>query len=265
MRKNDGSRRNFEFRSAVAKNPLDFVAIYTDGACSGNPGPGGWAAVLVTPEAKIIELGGGEKPTTNNRMEVRAALEGLKRARLWKEPVKIYTDSTYLIRGITQWIWGWRRKGWVTADGKDVLNRDLFEELARVLAERGAESPVEWQYVRGHTGNPGNERCDEIAVAFSQGRYESLYSGPLKGYGIAVLDFPEAGPLPEMRPKEEKKVAYSYLSMVDGVPMRHKDWPSCERRVKGRSGAKFKKAMSAAEESAILGDWGVSPGRLKDG
>lgn len=245
--------------------PLDFVAIYTDGACSGNPGPGGWGAVIVTPDAKIVELGGGEKPTTNNRMEVRAALEALKRARLFQEPVMLYTDSTYLIRGITQWIWGWRRKGWVTAEGAEVLNRDLWEELSRVIAARPPEGKVEWQYIRGHTGNAGNERCDRIAVAFSQGKYVDLYQGPLAGYPVAdILDFPEPGPLPEMKPKAEKKVAYSYLSTVDGVTTRHRDWPSCERRVKGRSGARFKKAGTADEEQRILTEWGVRSSDVRE-
>lgn len=249
----------------AAKKPLDFVAIYTDGACSGNPGPGGWGAVIVTPDAKIIELGGGEKPTTNNRMEVMAALEALKRARVFDEPVKIYTDSTYLIRGITQWIWGWRRKGWKTAEGNDVSNRDLWEDLSRVLAGRGEDGKVEWNYVRGHMGNPGNERCDRIAVAFSKDQHVSLYQGALKDYGVDILDFPDSGPLPEMRPKEEKKAAFSYLSSLNGVTMRHRDWASCERRVKGQSGAKFKKAMSAGDESEILKSWNVKPGEVKEG
>lgn len=248
----------------MTQKPLDFVAIYTDGACSGNPGPGGWGAIILSPEATIIELGGGENPTTNNRMEVKAALEALKRARVWKEPVKIYTDSTYLIRGITQWIWGWRRKGWKTAEGNDVSNRDLWEELSRVVAARDDETPIEWNYVRGHTGNPGNERCDRIAVAFSQNDHLSLYQGPLKNYSVNILDFPDTVPLPEMKPKEEKKAPYSYLSLLNGVTVRHRDWASCERRVKGQSGAKFKKAMSESDEREILKSWNVSTSDVKE-
>jgi ribonuclease HI len=197
-------------------------------------------------------------------MEVRAALEGLRFIAKEEGPVQIFTDSTYLIRGITQWVWGWKKKSWKTAEGKDVLNKDLWEDLIRVVAARGSAGKIEWTYVRGHMGNPGNERCDEIAVAFSQGRSPRLYRGPVKDYDVDVLSFPEAEGLPEMRPKEEKKPAHSYLSVVDGVVMRHKDWASCEKRVKGRSGAKFKKSQSAGDESEILSSWGESPSKVVD-
>jgi ribonuclease HI len=243
---------------------LPYILIFTDGACSGNPGPGGWGSVVVTPELDIIELGGGEIPTTNNRMEVSAALFALKRVAKLNAPVHIYTDSTYLIRGITQWIWGWRKKGWKTAEGAEVQNRDLFEELLRVVSARAPEGKIEWKYVRGHTGNPGNERCDEIAVAYSQRRPPVLFNGVLKDYGHNILDLPESEGLPEMKPKTEKKVAFSYVSVVDGQAYRHKDWPSCERRVKGKSGAKFKKTMSGGDEAALLSEWGIDPTKLKD-
>lgn len=249
---------------SVSKYALDFTAIYTDGACSGNPGPGGWGTVVLNRMAEVRELGGGEKPTTNNRMEVRAALEGLRFVAREEGPVHIYTDSTYLIRGITQWVWGWKRKGWKTAEGKEVLNRDLWEDLIRVVAARGSEGKIEWIYVRGHTGNPGNERCDRIAVGFSQGTNPGLFRGPVKDYKIDILSFPESEGLPEMRPKEEKKAAYSYVSVLNGVVMRHRDWPSCEKRVKGQSGAKFKKSQSAQDEAEILGNWGYDPSRVVD-
>ncbi|MES2855348.1 MAG: RNase H family protein [Bdellovibrionota bacterium] len=248
----------------MTKNQLPYIVIYSDGACSGNPGPGGWGSVIVTPDTEIIELGGGEYPTTNNRMEISGALFALKKVANIDGPVHLFTDSTYLIRGITQWIWGWRKKGWKTAEGNEVSNRDLWEDLSRVVAARGANGKIDWTYVRGHTGNPGNERCDEIAVAYSQKRPATLFKGSLKDYSVNILDFPESEGLPEMRPKTEKVAAHSYLSVVDGQPVRHRDWPSCERRVKGRSGAKFKKTSSAADEAAILGSWGVDPSKLKE-
>jgi ribonuclease HI len=248
----------------VNKNQLPYILIFTDGACSGNPGPGGWGSVVVTPETRIIELGGGEFPTTNNRMEVSAALRALQKVSSIEAPVHLYTDSTYLIRGITQWVWGWKKKGWKTAEGNDVSNRDLWEELLRTVSARKAGAKIEWIYVRGHTGNPGNERCDEIAVAYSQKRPPVLFQGELKNYSVNILDLPESEGLPEMKPKTEKKVAHSYVSIVDGQAMRHKDWASCERRVKGKSGARFKKTMSPADESALLGEWGISPSALKD-
>lgn len=237
------------------------ILIFTDGACSGNPGPGGWGAVVATPEGQVTELGGAVPNTTNNRMEMSATIHALNSVRSNKTPIDFYTDSTYVIRGITQWIWGWKKRGWKNAEGAEVSNRDLWEVLHDEVLKRG-DAKINWLYSRGHVGTPGNERCDEIAVAFSKGKWVDLYVGPLLEYGIAIFDLPEDSSLPEMKEKKEKKVAHSYLSYLDGKVMRHSDWGDCERRVKGRSGAKFKKAMSASEESSILSAWGLSNSAL---
>jgi len=242
---------------------LKSIVVYSDGACSGNPGPGGWGSIILYPEGQIRELGGKLNPTTNNQMEISGALKALEVLADRDEEIVVFTDSTYLIRGITQWIWGWKKKGWKNAEGQDVSNRDLWEKLSRVVSQRKA-GKIEWRYIRGHTGNPGNERCDEIAVAMTHGRWIDLYQGPLIGYSVAVHDFPPDLPLPEMRPKTEKKVAHSYLSNLNGQVVRHTDWASCERRVKGKSGAKFKKAGTAQDELSILKDWGLDPARVKD-
>lgn len=234
------------------------ILIFTDGACSGNPGPGGWGAVVTLPEGEVKELGGAKDHTTNNEMELRATIEALKHIRKDKRVVFFYTDSTYVIRGITQWVWGWRKNNWKTAEGNEVSNRESWEKLFTLVMDRGTEGKINWLYSRGHVGTPGNERCDVIAVAFSQKKWIELYEGPLLKYPIAIYDVPEDSSLPEMRPKTEKKVAYSYLSVVGSQVYRHKDWASCERRVKGQSGAKFKKAMSASEEKEILKTWGLS-------
>ncbi|MFN7728927.1 MAG: ribonuclease HI [Bdellovibrio sp.] len=243
-------------------NWLKIISIYTDGACSGNPGPGGWGAIVIFPEGFVRELGGKDAPVTNNQMELMGAISALSFIKDRDGDVVLFTDSTYVIRGITQWVWGWKKRGWKNAAGEEVSNRDLWERLHHlVLARKG--SKIEWQYIRGHTGNPGNERCDEIAANLTKGRWVDLYDGPLIGYPVAVHDFPEKSPLPEMRPQQEKKAAHSYLSVLNGEAMRHADWASCERRVKGKSGAKFKKAASQADEAAILKDWGVDPIKLK--
>lgn len=239
-------------------DPTRSILVFTDGACSGNPGPGGWGAVVVTPDGLVRELGGRQSPTTNNQMELRGAIEALRAVAQAPGPVSLWTDSTYVIRGITQWIWAWRSRDWKTVDGKDVSNAELWQELLREVSRRPKDSKVEWNYSRGHAGVPGNERCDEIAVAFSQGRRPELYSGPLLRYTVPIYDLPEqGGALPEMRPKEEKKAAHSYLSLVGNTVMRHSSWAECERRVKGVPGAKFKKATSASHEQEILSDWGV--------
>ncbi len=160
------------------------ILIYTDGACTGNPGPGGWACIVSLPDGTVHEMGGGVKETTNNRMEMAAAIRALAMLEL-KEPTPIvlYTDSSYVIKGITQWIWGWRSRGWKSADGKDVANRDLWEELLRQVT-RLKPSNVDWRYVRGHSGYAGNERCDEIAVSYAKNKPDHLYVGSRDGYFI---------------------------------------------------------------------------------
>jgi len=133
------------------------VEIFTDGACSGNPGPGGWGAILRW-RGEEKEIYGGEPHTTNNRMEMMAAiqaLEGLKRA----TNVVLYTDSTYLRDGVTKWIHGWKRNGWKTAAKKPVKNEDLWRRLDDALADH----EIDFRWVKGHSGHPENERADELA------------------------------------------------------------------------------------------------------
>ncbi len=135
----------------------DAVTIYTDGACSGNPGPGGWGAILIS-GAHRKELRGGTEQTTNNRMEMTAAimaLEALKR----RTTADLHTDSNYLRGGITQWIHNWRKNGWKTSDKKPVKNADLWEHLARLTEEH----EIRWHWIRGHAGDAMNERADELA------------------------------------------------------------------------------------------------------
>jgi len=133
------------------------VEIYTDGACSGNPGPGGWGAVLRY-QGVEKELLGGERETTNNRMEMLAAIHALE---AMKRPVRaiIHTDSTYLRDGITKWIYAWKERGWKTAAKKSVKNVDLWQRLEAAMAPH----EVEWLWVKGHAGHPENERADALA------------------------------------------------------------------------------------------------------
>lgn len=141
----------------MTERKLDRVDAYTDGACSGNPGPGGWGALLCHDKSEK-ELMGGAADTTNNRMEMTAAIEVLKAL---KRPCElhIHTDSVYLRDGITKWIHGWKQNGWRTAAKKPVKNRDLWEALDALLANQ----PVTWHWVKGHAGHPGNERADALA------------------------------------------------------------------------------------------------------
>ena len=138
-------------------SPSDHVIIHTDGACKGNPGPGGWGAVLVS-GGHEKELFGGESPTTNNRMELMAVIEAL---RALKRPcvINIYTDSQYVQKGISEWITGWKKRGWMTADKKPVKNAELWQRLDAARLRHD----VKWRWVKGHAGHELNERADGLA------------------------------------------------------------------------------------------------------
>ncbi|MBC6479160.1 MAG: ribonuclease HI [Hormoscilla sp. GM7CHS1pb] len=146
-------------------------SLYTDGACIGNPGPGGWGVLVNFNDDSIHEMGGAQEQTTNNRMELQAAIAALRLVTSTgqTEPVTLYTDSEYVRKGITSWIASWKRNGWRTSQGKPVLNQDLWEMLAKLNSQQ-----VKWKHVKGHSGNPGNERCDAIARAFASGQQPSL-------------------------------------------------------------------------------------------
>ncbi|HUL93685.1 MAG TPA: ribonuclease HI [Burkholderiales bacterium] len=135
----------------------EVVRIYADGACKGNPGPGGWGAILME-AGKEKELFGGESRTTNNRMELTAVIRALE-ALEHSSTVEVYTDSQYVQKGISEWLPAWKRRGWRTADKKPVKNVDLWQELERVAGKHR----VTWHWVKGHAGHPENERADELA------------------------------------------------------------------------------------------------------
>jgi ribonuclease HI len=241
--------------------------IFADGACSGNPGPGGWGSIVCFPDGSIEEMGGRNPSTTNNRMEMVAVLRALENVRETRGPLEILTDSLYVLHGITQWVFAWRNREWKTADGKDVQNADLWKALLSEVGhrKRHGDPSIDWSYVKGHAGIPGNERVDEIAVAFSQNKNvpNGLYHGPLLRYFVALHDLPEKRGIPEFDPEKWRKGKNSekplcYLSLVNGTPEVHSDWKSCEARVKGRPGAKFKKAMNPEEAETIWKEWGVS-------
>lgn len=239
------------------------IIVFSDGAAKGNPGPAGWGSVILTPDRQVIELGGGSPYATNNQMELTGVIEALHHLRNTPGHVDLYADSTYVIRGIREWIRAWKRRGWKTVEGKDVLNREHWERLDRLVAARGPRA-ITWHYVRGHTAVPGNERADAIASGFATHGYVELYRGPYSEYSISLTEVPHDSSLPERKSSTggKKSPPYSYLSVVGGRPMRHATWPECERRVKGKSGARFKKATSADDEAEILKRWGFSPNDL---
>jgi ribonuclease HI len=161
----------------------EIQSLYSDGACKGNPGMGGWGAVAYFTDGSAAELGGRSPTTTNNRMEMQAAIEAMKYFIQFGQttPCTIYTDSEYVIKGVTSWLKGWKSRGWKTAAGKPVLNQDLWEvldELSNTIRMQSKGKPLRWEHVKGHAGNVGNERCDVIASSFAQGKPVSL-SQPL--------------------------------------------------------------------------------------
>lgn len=241
-------------------NLKDFGKVYfTDGACSGNPGPGGWGLLVIDQGGgQFVEIGGGEAQTTNNRMELMAVLRALEHfgAASSLERALIVLDSEYVRKGLMEWLAKWKKNAWKRSTGEAVLNQDIWERLDQQwLLHKKA---IEFKIVKGHVGVPGNERVDEIAVAYSKNVGISLRSGVLESCEIdwMRIESHTASSSPK-KSKSSKKGGY-YLSYVEGVLLRHTTWAECEAVVKGTARAKFKKVSDAAEESQTLKGWGVS-------
>lgn len=246
----------------------NLITIFTDGSSRGNPGPGGYGFVALYQShgtMKVEEGGGAEANTTNNRMELEAAIKAFTNFDGYfipeeaKEKIyRVYCDSAYVINGITKWVFGWEKNNWKTSLKEDVMNVDLWKRLRE--ATRGKK--IEWIVVKGHRGVKGNERCDEIATAFadSLGGEDApeLFKGNLSEYGIDILNIqPDASSGSSKKKSSSSKAkAYSYVSMVDGLVMTHKTWDECEKRVKGAKGAKFKKALSESDERDLIKNLG---------
>ena len=245
-------------------NPESKIIIFTDGSSRGNPGPGGWGAVVIEQkvnskekiEPHVTELGGAEKHTTNNRMELTAAVEGISHTPKGS-CILINTDSKYVINGITSWIKGWKSNGWITKAKANVVNKDLWIKLDVFATER----KIEWKYVCGHIGIMGNERCDHIATDFADGNKPELYKGPLANYDLQnILDVSHNDAAPTKKKSSSSKSsakAYSYVSMVGGVIDTHSSWADCEKRVKGTKGARFKKSFSREDEENVIREFGA--------
>jgi len=229
--------------------------IYTDGASSGNPGPGGWAAVI-SDGKHVLEIGGYEEKTTNNRMELIAVIEALKKTEI-AENVKIITDSSYVVKGITEWITGWISNDWMTKSKTPVSNKDLWQALYDLVEDR----KVEWLLVKGHASTSGNNRADMLATTLSTDVLPNFYNGPKSEYKIDLTEPTHLQIVNDRKESKEKSSkntkAFSYLSYVGGRLEKHKTWKECEERVKGKTGAKFRKTVSAEDEEEIIRSWGL--------
>lgn len=250
------------------------IIIYTDGSSRGNPGAGGWGASISFPNNKVVEIGGAEGHTTNNRMELMAILKALEYLRdnvdLLEngEIAEINTDSAYSLNGITKWIYGWFKNDWQTSEGKPVANKDLWEPIYQLIWFFKPKCEILFTKVSGHAGVLGNERADLIATAFADGDRILLFTGSARDYerllGDTVGKRNSFGKsfenLQTQNKKQKEKLrssqpAYSYVSQVGGMIERHQTWAECEARVKGKSGAKFKKALSEEDEANIILSW----------
>jgi ribonuclease HI len=237
--------------------------IISDGACSKNPGPGGWGLIVVSPSGEVNEFGGSEESTTNNRMELFGVYRGLQEvyrdaSRNPSDPapgikpnikpnikqIKLVSDSKYVLDGFEKSLDVWPKRGWKTVAGEPVKNQDLWEKILKgreLLLGQGFRFSSE--LVKGHSGSDANERVDQIAVKFSQGGHISLYAGPISNYSISLESGARFEPV--------------YLSLVQGKLNRHVTWDECKRVTEGQKGARYKKVKNRMEEQETLKAWGL--------
>lgn len=243
---------------------MENILIFTDGSSRGNPGPGGWGAVVVANQ-RVVELGGGESHTTNNRMEMQAVISAINfliEYELLTLNFKcvVYTDSSYVVNGITKWVASWKSRGWLTLQKEQVRNRDLWEKLSYLLEDMPGDEKIEWKVLKGHVGVPGNERCDEIATAFADKKKIKLYDGLLVDYKINIMSVAHDAGKSFARGQSKRHSnakAYSYVSRVNGKVTVDKSWQECKKRVRGVSCAKFKKTLSKSDEEKIIREYSV--------
>ena len=188
------------------------IELWTDGACKGNPGPGGWGAILLISDQAPLELSGYDPATTNNRMELTAVIEGLKALPDRAGTVTVHTDSQLVVKGMTEWIAGWQRKQWRKSDGDPVLNAELWRAL---LAESQRLGQVRWQWVRGHSGVPLNERADQLAVAAIERRGGMQSTTNLSTKVSTIPPTSVQAPLPGQQPIQSELVLPSKLELSE--------------------------------------------------
>lgn len=261
------------------------IKIYSDGASRGNPGRGGFGAILIYEDGagvlKVDEYGGREDVTTNNRMELLGVITALESLSgyypIQHDPkkIEIYTDSAYVIQGIKSWIFGWKRNNWVTKTKEPVKNVDLWKRLSDAVDTcTRTDFELDWIQVPGHAGIPGNERCDQIATTFadavtSDTRDEEpsniqLFKGFASAYQfqdilkeISRAEISDIKSEQKISGKKSTKgaVAYSYVTCLNGKITTYSNWKDCEHAVKGVKGVKYKKSISKSDEEKIIAEF----------
>lgn len=222
--------------------------LFCDGASRKNPGPAGWAFILAIRD-RVIESGGAHPEATNNQMELLALVQGLRRLleEAYEGKLECYLDSQYVLHGARDYLRNWKKNNWKTKDGKEIKNRELWESLDQLMSSLNNKVQMEWIHVRGHRGIPANERCDQIASDFADGKTVSLYEGPLREYPMAL------------KLEREDMKAYAspvYLSLINGKLYRDESWKTCEARIRGQKAVKYKKVHNPIEEKEVLRKWG---------
>ena len=241
------------------------IIIFTDGSSLGNPGVGGWGAVIVMPDDQVFEIGGRETLTTNNRMELTAAIEALLKLRDFEpnfDSIEIHTDSTYLKNGISSWVYTWEKNNWITSAKEPVQNQDLWQTLIEIARHHRNHGKIFWEKVKGHDGVHGNERADHIATSFAEQGGAQLFTGGLDKYEALMggqlfgkMTTKNKKTATKSKSSKSKKQAYSYVSCIDGVIFYDATWAECSKRVKGVAGVKYKKATSEKEEKEIANEF----------
>jgi ribonuclease HI len=227
--------------------------IFTDGSSRGNPGPGGYGAIIgyvAGKDKRVKEIGGGEKSTTNNRMEMTAVIEGIITAKKLApgSDIAIYTDSEYVKKGATMWAYSWASNNWMTKANAPVLNKDLWQKMLSLIED----VEIDWKVIPGHSGIPANERCDVIATSFADNNHPDLYDGPYADYGVS-FEIKSALTAPKGKSGSSAgKKAYSYVSSIRGQVQVHKTWGECEARVKGEPNARYRKALTKDDELMLI-------------
>lgn len=225
---------------------MNKTIIFSDGSSRGNPGEGGFGAILFE-NGFVKEVGGREDKTTNNRMEIMAVIKVLKISK--EKNISIFTDSSYLVNAMTSWIFAWQKNGFKKKSesgiSEDVLNQDLFKELIDLVKDK----KITWNKIPGHSGIEANERCDEIATSFADKKEIKLFSGKKEDYKIS-LDI-NLNNLQKSKSTKNQK-AYSYVSFINGEIFIDKTWEECKKRVSNVKGVRYKKSVSEKDEKKII-------------
>lgn len=226
------------------------VMIYTDGAARNNPGKAGWGAVIINKEdGTVVEIGGYSPHATNNQMELTGAIKALGYVSEYKkytgQKIVLYTDSSYVIRGMKQWIFNWQKNGWQTSQKKAVENVKLWQQLVKLSDKKD----IEWLYVPGHSGVPLNERTDSIATDYADGKDIKLFSGTIEGYSYDI----SVSSIVKRATSKQKTVKNGYYVVVQsGQVFHYETWKECESAVKGVKGVRFKKVANKEDEKKFL-------------